>query len=204
MWVLAPRRWEDLMARHGLTVEEVTAIDSPEPDDQVSYRLYTVRRPQRVPSRPRGSGPPPPSTALGVGVIVHGPHGVLLGRHQRRTWELAGGTVEPGETFAQAAVRELHEEAGLVADPGDALELGTLLDRVGDLVRVTVPVLVTRWSGIPRRREEVIGSWRFWPLTALPQPLFVPSAQCLAAWDRSLPIDHPPVHFRPYARPGQT
>ncbi|MEU5240932.1 bifunctional class I SAM-dependent methyltransferase/NUDIX hydrolase [Streptomyces lydicus] len=201
MWVLTPQLWEDLLVQHSLTLEEVTAIDSPKPDIRVSYRLYTVRRPERVPSRPRTSAPPPPNTVLGVGVIVHGPDGVLLGRHRHRTWELAGGTVEPGETFAETAVRELHEEAGLVADPEDAQVLGTLLDRVGGVVRLTVAVRITRWSGVPQQREEAIGSWRFWPLSALPQPLFVPSAQCLTAWQPALPLDHPPAHFHPYRRP---
>lgn len=81
--------------------------------------------------------------------------------------------------------------------------LGTLLDQVGDVVRITVPVLVTRWTGAPHQREEALGPWRFWPADALPQPLFVPSAQCLTAWDPTLPLDHPPAHFQPYARPGQ-
>ncbi|MFF8369968.1 NUDIX domain-containing protein [Streptomyces lydicus] len=203
MWVLTPQLWEDLLVQQGLTMEAVTAIDSPKPDNHVSYRLYAARRPERVPSRPRTSAPPAPNTALGVGVIVHGPAGVLLGRHRRRTWELAGGTVEPGETFAEAAVRELQEEAGLVAEPEDAQVLGTLLDRVGGVVRLTVPVHIIRWSGVPRQREEAIGSWRFWPLSALPQPLFVPSAQCLTAWQPALPLDHPPAHFQPYGKPGR-
>lgn len=105
MWVLRVQLWEDLLVQHGLTLESVTAIDSPTADNAVSYRLYTARRPERVPSRPRTNTPPPPNTALGVGVIVYGPDGILLGRHRRRTWELAGGTVEPGETFAEAAIR---------------------------------------------------------------------------------------------------
>ncbi|MFJ8589584.1 NUDIX domain-containing protein [Streptomyces sp. NPDC093595] len=87
---------------------------------------------------------------------MHGPDGVLLGRHRRRTWDLAGRTVEPGESFAQAAVRELREEAGLAADPGDVRVRGTLLDRVGDVVRVAVPVVGTRWSGVAEQREEAI------------------------------------------------
>lgn len=90
-----------------------------------------------------------------------------------------------------------------MAKPDDAQVLGTLLDRVGGVARVTVPVLVTRWSGIPHQREETIGSWRFWPLDALPQPVFVPSAQCLTAWDPALPLDHPPAHFQPYDSPGR-
>ncbi|MGW2652102.1 bifunctional class I SAM-dependent methyltransferase/NUDIX hydrolase [Streptomyces sp. NPDC001478] len=202
MWVLTPQLWEDLLVQHGLTMETATAIDSDRPNDHVSYRLYAARRPHRIPSRPRTSTPPPAHAAVGVGVIVHGPDGVLLGRHRHRTWELAGGTVEPGETFAQAAVRELHEETGLMAEPDDARVLGTLLDCVGDIVRVTVPVIITRWTGLAHQREHTIGSWRFWPLDALPAPLFVPSAQCLTAWNSKLALDHPPAHFQRYETTG--
>ncbi|MFI5867579.1 bifunctional class I SAM-dependent methyltransferase/NUDIX hydrolase [Streptomyces sp. NPDC051546] len=204
MWVLTTQLWEDLLVEHSLTLEKATAIDEPQPDNQASYRLYEARRPQRVPSRQRTSTPPPPNAFVGVGVIVQGPDGVLLGQHRRGTFELPGGSVEPGETFAEAAVRELHEEAGLVADVADTIVLGTLLARVGDIVRVTVPVLVTRWSDVPQQREETIGAWRFWPRDALPQPLFVPSAQCLTAWDPSLPLDHPvAAAFHP-SGPGTT
>ncbi|MGW1588047.1 NUDIX domain-containing protein [Streptomyces sp. NPDC002386] len=105
-------------------------------------------------------------------MIVCGSDGVLFGRHRRGACERAGGTDEPGETFAEAAVRELNEEAGLLAVPDEVQVLGILLDRVGDVVRATVPVLVTRWSGVPHQREGDIRPWRFWPLAALPQPHF--------------------------------
>ncbi|MDB5678673.1 NUDIX domain-containing protein [Sphingomonas bacterium] len=33
-------------------------------------------------------------------------------------WCTAGGAVDPGESYAEAARRELYEETGIVADPG--------------------------------------------------------------------------------------
>jgi 8-oxo-dGTP diphosphatase len=36
-------------------------------------------------------------------------------------WSLPGGRIEPGETDAEALVREMREETGLVIDPGQLL-----------------------------------------------------------------------------------
>lgn len=50
---------------------------------------------------------------------------VLLGRFARRElWDIPKGVAEPGEPFAEAAVRELREETGLEAPPGALLGLG--------------------------------------------------------------------------------
>ncbi|MFC0598182.1 class I SAM-dependent methyltransferase [Streptomyces palmae] len=52
MWVLTPQLWEDLLGEHGFVLDSVTAIDAPQPENAVSYRLYAAHRPERVPSRP--------------------------------------------------------------------------------------------------------------------------------------------------------
>jgi ADP-ribose pyrophosphatase YjhB (NUDIX family) len=57
-----------------------------------------------------------------VGAIVRDPSGALLlikRGHEpgRGLWSVPGGRVEPGETDAEAVVRELAEETGLVVAP---------------------------------------------------------------------------------------
>jgi len=155
----------------------------------------------RVTSRPRGTHPPLAQTALGVGVIVTDARGrVLLSRHRAGTWECPGGkrdpgrANEPGESLEAAAVRELSEETGLIARPGDVIVFAHLLDSVCGVNRMTAGALITKYSGTPVAVEPHIDRWEFRRLDDLPSPLFVPSAQILTAWNPRLPIDHPPAH----------
>ena len=59
------------------------------------------------------------------GVIVSDGERILLGHATRSPrWDIPKGEAEPGEGFAEAAVRELQEETGLVAPPSDLTSLG--------------------------------------------------------------------------------
>jgi 8-oxo-dGTP pyrophosphatase MutT (NUDIX family) len=58
-------------------------------------------------------------------VIVTDGHRVLLGHATRSPrWDIPKGAAEQDENFADAAVRELREETGLVASPDELLALG--------------------------------------------------------------------------------
>lgn len=64
-----------------------------------------------------------PATCLVAhGLVRRGDRFLLLhrlaGRYQGGQWDIPGGTVELGESPPEAAVRECHEETGLVATTG--------------------------------------------------------------------------------------
>jgi len=59
------------------------------------------------------------------GVIVTDGHRLLLGHASRSPrWDIPKGGVDPGESFAEAARRELLEETGLTMPPAKLRPLG--------------------------------------------------------------------------------
>lgn len=171
--------------------------------------FLVLRGPQQTPVLYAEKGVPKPVAMAGVAAVVTNPHGqVLLGWNPvKDLWELPAGKVEPGEPFEATAVRELEEEAGLVAAPGSVLLLGTLCDATaGGSTRITEIARITAYTGEPTVQEgEQVTRWEWHTpsdLRTLPQPVFTASAQALnAAWPGLLP-NVPAAHHTP--RPAGT
>jgi len=105
------------------------------------------------------------STAAGVVLDNNGQ--VLLGRRaDTRTWALPGGIIEPGEEPADAAVREIFEETGVIAVP-EALVAVTVFGPItypnGDIVQYLEVLFRCRAVGGAARvndSESVEVSWQ--------------------------------------------
>ena len=119
---------------------------------------------------------------VGVQAIVRSGERVLLGLRANTfgagTWGLPGGHLEVGETLTGAACRELEEETGVrardarvvcVTDPDPAAH-----------PHMQIGVEIPDYTGEIRVREpDRCERWEFWPLDALPTPLFVGSVDVL-------------------------
>jgi 8-oxo-dGTP pyrophosphatase MutT (NUDIX family) len=115
-----------------------------------------------------------PRAALDAYLMLVRDGAVLLGRRRNTRfasdqWLMPAGRVEPGESVLAAAIREAHEEIGLVLAP-DALELVHVLHaRWVGLPRVGFFFRVRRWDGEPINAEPDKCSTIAWhPLAALP------------------------------------
>ncbi|CAL9361177.1 Protein-L-isoaspartate O-methyltransferase [Streptomyces sp. enrichment culture] len=127
---------------------------------------------------------------------------VLLGRSRRGMLELPGGKTSGPEDFATAAVRELAEETGLVADPDGAYAVTMIADDSHGVPRLTAVVRITAWTGALANREPTLfDRWEWHDLHALAcaGDIFTPAALALdAVWPGIIP-DLPPAAAYPIA-----
>ncbi|HEY1324153.1 MAG TPA: 8-oxo-dGTP diphosphatase [Streptosporangiaceae bacterium] len=115
----------------------------------------------------------PMCLCLLTGPGANGDRQVLLGRKKTGlgTGKIVGlgGHVEPGETAAQAAVREVGEEAGLLVDPAalHAVAQVTYLFPARPRWDQVVSVFsASDWTGEPTETDEISPRW--FPVRALP------------------------------------
>ncbi len=129
---------------------------------------------------------------IGVRVIVQDKEGaVLLVRHSYlKGWYLPGGGVDGGETMAQAARREIEEEAGVVSKQ-DPVLLNVFLDRK-DFGRNHVGLFhITEWeqgATFLEPNSEIVEA-RFFALDALPDGMTGATARRLAEFTQNTASD---------------
>jgi ADP-ribose pyrophosphatase YjhB (NUDIX family) len=111
---------------------------------------------------------------LGVRVVARDADGaILLVRHTYlRGWYLPGGAVDAGETLAEAALRELREETGVLPGAGAAPELFAIYHNRRDHLRDHVALYRLSAVLVPEgalRPNREIREARFFAVDALPE-----------------------------------
>ena len=123
----------------------------------------------------------------GVAVAVVRDGALLLGRriaaYGNGAFQIPGGKPDDGETIEHTAIRELAEETGLIARAtAIAAEQIDTFPENGETWRTVFVVAHVGDDAVPVNLEpDKCEGWDFYPLTALPQPLFAIDPQTLDA-----------------------
>lgn len=116
-----------------------------------------------------------PRVRVGFGIMVVHDGKVLLGKrrgsHGDGEYAWPGGHLEFGETIEECIAREIEEETGLDVQPVRPVSMSNVIKY--DRHYLDIQYLVEYVSGTPEVREpDKVESWDWYPLDALPEPLF--------------------------------
>jgi 8-oxo-dGTP diphosphatase len=112
-----------------------------------------------------------PGRLVGAAAVVFDDNGrILLVRHTygRLNWELPGGASEPGETFAETALRELREETGLV---GRVERLAGIYYKQEDDSHHLVFRCMVENGSEPVPTSDEVSACAYWGTRELPRPI---------------------------------
>lgn len=131
-------------------------------------------------------------------IVVNGAGEVLLQKNKDMgTWTTIGGMTEPGEDSADAVVRELFEETGIIAEPvriTSVTNTPVVTYPNGDKVQYVITTFLCRpVRGEPRVNDDESLEIRYFAPDALP-PMREDLVEriCCALAGREVAFFHPP------------
>lgn len=127
---------------------------------------------------------------VGCGVLVENEKGEVLLQKRSDTgeWCVPGGALEPGETYIEAATRELTEEVGIKVTDLKLFGLYSGEDREihypnGDVVYSLSVIFITRsFTGEISDSDSEVLEHRFFDKNSIPKELFSPDARPILDW----------------------
>ena len=127
---------------------------------------------------------------VGCGVLIENDKGQVLLQKRSDTgeWCVPGGAMEPGETFVEAATRELYEEVGIKVSDLKLFGLYSGDDREihypnGDVVYSLSVIFITKsYSGEISDSDSEVLEHRFFDRNEIPKDLFTPDARPILDW----------------------
>ena len=132
---------------------------------------------------------------LGVGIMLINPEGqVLLGKRIKSdetiTWCFPGGKMDLGETYAQAAVRELHEETDLRVDiarmQAFCVMTNTAALRCNTTMGMTLEIQTEEIQQIKVTEPHIFEVWQWFERDQLPASLFPETEVMLKLWNEQV------------------
>jgi 8-oxo-dGTP diphosphatase len=133
-----------------------------------------------------------------MGVLVMRRGRVLLGRrrgsHGEGYYAAPGGHIEFGESFEEAARREVREETGLEIADLKLLSVGNYIFKREDGERhyIDVDFVCEAPAGEPQLAEpEKCDGWGWYDLNDLPQPLFVVTRRMIESLSSGVTLNSP-------------